>query len=303
MKLFYIFLATSCFAVPRRNNTTTENPEITPENETSIVDKKSRIINGSPVLDARSFPSYASIRRFGNDHLCGGVILDEYRILTATHCDINTNWDTVIVGWIKRDGSDKQQELKIKTVWNHPDYIPEDDNGNTILENDITVIELDSAIDFNASDVEPIEIGNEEEFGKVRNEMSDCQIVGHGYIDGQNSVVDQLHVTNQVYTTDKCQNYRDNSGQCFLTRGKAGYSQACQGDSGGPLYCDVGTGNKLFGIVSFVKTTRCDKGLTGLTSPMKYTSFIEDTYPYDDNACPSFKLHLILAFIFTSTLL
>ena len=291
MKSFYIFLATSCFAVPRRNNATTENPDVTTENETSIADKKSRIINGSPVLDARSFPSYASIRRFGN-HVCGGVILDENRILTATHCEIK-HFDTVIVGGIKRDGSDKQQELGISRIWNHPNYIKD------ILENDITVIELDSALNFNTSGVERIEIGNEEEFKKVKNGTSDCHIVGHGYIDGQNSVVDRLQVTNQIYATEKCQNYRNNSGHCFKTRGNGGYSQACQGDSGGPLYCDVGTGNKLFGIVSFVKAKSCNKGFTGLTFPMKYASFINDTYPYDPNACPSFKLHLILVLIST----
>ena len=46
---------------------------------------KSRIINGSTVLDAEAFPLYASIRRFGNNHLCGGIIIDKYRILTTTH--------------------------------------------------------------------------------------------------------------------------------------------------------------------------------------------------------------------------
>ena len=83
MKSFYIFLAISCFAVPQRNTTTTEIPRITTDNEISNVDrfdKKSRIINGSPILDARSFPSYASIRRLGH-HLCGGVILDESRMV------------------------------------------------------------------------------------------------------------------------------------------------------------------------------------------------------------------------------
>ena len=292
MKSFYIFLATSCFAVPQRNNTTTENPGITTDNEISIVDKfdkKSRIINGSPVIDARSFPSYASIRRFGYIHLCGGVILDEYRILTATHCDIR-EYDTVIVGGIKRDGSDKQQELRIKTVWNHRNF------NNDTLENDITVIELKSALNFNTSSVQPIEIGSEQEFENIKNETSKCQIVGHGYIDGQNSTIDQLQVTNQVYTNEKtCQNYLINTGHCFLTKGEAGNSQACQGDSGGPLYCDVGNDKKLFGILSFVSARSCDKGFTGFTLPMRYKSLIDDTYIY--NGCPSSKLHLILVFI------
>ena len=296
MKLFFIFLVTSCFAVPRRNSARTENPRITTDNETAVVDrmdKKSRIINGSPVLDASSFPSYASIRRFGHNHVCGGVILDHQRILTATHCYISILTDTVIVGGIKRDGSDMQQERRIKTVWNHPDYIPGPEND--ILENDITVLELENALNFSLSSVQPIQIGSQEEFREIKNGTSDCQIIGHGYTDGRRSVVDQLQATKQIYINKKCPNYRNDSGHCFLTQGKASDSQACQGDSGGPLYCDVGNVKKLFGIVSFTSTKSCDNGLTGLTAPMMYTSFI--------NGCPSLKLHLILAFLFISTLI
>ena len=91
------------------------------------------------VLDAEAFPSYSCISRFGNNHLCGGIIKDKYRILIATHCEINL-FDTFFVGGIKRNGSDKQQELNIKRVLNHRDYEP------VILENDISVIELQSAL-------------------------------------------------------------------------------------------------------------------------------------------------------------
>lgn len=62
-----------------------------------------------------------------------------------------------------------------------------------------------------------------------------------------------------------------------MTQDIVGNSQACQGDSGGPLYCDFGNGNKLFGIVSFVSATSCDKGYTGFTLPMRNKSFIDDT--------------------------
>jgi len=169
--------------------------------------------------------------------------------------------------------------------------------NNDTLENDITVIELKSALNFNTSSVQPIEIGSEQEFENIKNETSKCQIVGHGYIDGQNSTIDQLQMTNQVYTNkQKCHNYGINTGHCFLTQAEAGNSQACQGDSGGPLYCDVGNVKKLFGIVSFVRAFSCDKGFTGFTMPMRYNSFIDDTYPYG-NGYPSSKLHLILVFI------
>ena len=299
MKSFYIFLAISCFAVPNTTTeSTTENTGITIDNEISIVDRldqESRIINGSPVIDVRFYPSYASIRRFGYDHFCGGVILDEYRILTATHCNIR-HFDTVIVGGIKRDGSDKQQELRIKSVRNHCEYVP------GILENDITVVELESALNF-TTNVQPIEIASEQEFEEINNGISECQIVGHGYIDGQNSTVDQLQVTNQVYTTERsCQYYGIHSAHCFLTKNKAGNSQACQGDSGGPLYCDVGTGDKLFGIVSFVSTRSCDKGYTGFTQPIRYQYFIDNTYFYE-NTCSSLKLRLISVFILILSLI
>ena len=65
-----------------------------------------------------------------------------------------------------------------------------------------------------------------------------------------------------------------------MTRDTIGNSQACQGDSEGSLYCDFGNGSKLYGIVSFVSATICDKGYTGFTLPMRYKSFIDYT---DDN--------------------
>ena len=299
MRPFYIFIMTSCIAVPRKNNVnTTESMETIETTIFNISDSSSRIIKGSPVIDAEAFPSYASIRHFGIKHSCGGIILDERRILTATHCGI-TQFDTVIVGGIKRDGSDKQQELTIKQVFNHPDYNP------ATIENDISVIELKTTIDF-TSNVKPIEIGSEEEFRAIRNGASEnsrtsayqCEVVGHGFTDGKNSTVDQLQKTTQVYTNEEaCWNYKINTGHCFLTRDTAGDSQVCQGDSGGPLYCNVGNVKKLFGVVSFVSATSCDKGFTGFTLPIRYKSFIDGCV----NASPSSKLHFAFVLILIST--
>ena len=132
-----------------------------------------------------------------------------------------------------------------------PDYKP------VIFENDISVIELQSAL--------------EQEFKELTNGTFECRLVGNGYIDGRNTETKELRATKQVYSNYKtCQNFGINSGNCFLTQDIVGNSQACQGDSGGPLYCDFGNGNKLFGIVSFVSATISDKAYTGFTLPMIY---------------------------------
>ena len=283
----------SCAAVPQRNNASTiESVETNETLMVNISDSKSRIINGSPLIDAETFPSYASIRRSGFNHFCGGIILDNKFILTATHCQVS-HFDTVIVGGIKRDGTDKQQELEIKNVFHHPNYIPR------TLQNDISVIELETAINFTPN-VQPIDIGSDEEFEQIANGTdSVCQVVGHGYTDGRRSVADQLQKTTQVLTSEKtCLDYQINSDGCFLTQDKAGDSQVCQGDSGGPLYCDVGNGNKLFGIVSFVSATSCDRGFTGFTLPVRYKSFIDSHLNRSSNGSPSSNVHLIPVYIF-----
>ena len=295
MKPVFTFVIMSCAAVPRRNNTSTMESTETVTNETLMVnisDSKSRIINGSPVNDAEMFPSYVSIRRYGFHHLCGGIILNHKFILTATHCQVRHS-DTVIVGGIKRDGTDMQQELEIKNVFHHPGYI------SRTLQNDISIIELETELSFN-SRVQSIDIGSDEEFVQILNATDPvCQVVGHGYTDGQRSVADQLQKTNQILTSEKtCLDYQINSDGCFLTQDKAGDSQVCHGDSGGPLYCEVGNGKKLFGIVSFVSATSCDQGFTGFTLPVRYKSFIDS---HINNGSPLTKFHLIYIFILIST--
>ena len=52
-------------------------------------EKRGRVIGGANVFNKIDFPSYVSIRKYGG-HICGGTILDNNRILTATHCRIST---------------------------------------------------------------------------------------------------------------------------------------------------------------------------------------------------------------------
>ena len=61
-----------------------------------------------------------------------------------------------------------------------PDYKP------VIFENDISVIELQSAL--------------EQEFKELTNGTFECRLVGHGYIDGRITETKELRATKQVYS-------------------------------------------------------------------------------------------------------
>ena len=255
-----------------------------------------RIIAGKSVKKADIYPSFASIRENGY-HICGGIILDEYRILTATHCGI-TDKHTVGVGGIERDGSDIQQNVRICHVTNHPDF--------SFPENDISVIQLSEKLDFSTSKVQPIEIATEEELEKVKKGTEVCYIVGQGKTDDEYTASIQLQSGRQLYTSEKtCKNYSSSStinDHCFMTRDDDAGSQGCRGDSGGPLYCQVGDQMKLFGIASFVGNTDCSDGWTGWTLPTKYSDFINsiyDEYQYECNGSSPTKMGLffILALV------
>ena len=232
--------------------TTSKNIIIDEETEIISMKKQSRVIGGEKVKSADLFPSFVSIRKNGW-HICGGVILDEYRVLTAQHCNI-TEDHMVFAGGIDYDGSDIEQKVGILNVTNHPNY--------KFPENDISVVQLDQKLCF-SSRVQPIEFGSEEEFEKVKNGDGTCQIVGHGKIDSRSSVATQLKTARQAYMSNRtCRSYAigydDNSENCFLTRDNDAGSQGCNGDSGGPLYYEMGDEMKLFGIASFVGNETVD---------------------------------------------
>ena len=272
---------------------TSNNAIIDEKTEIISMKKQSRIIGGEKVGSAELFPSFVSIRKNGG-HICGGVILDEYRILTASHCRISEG-HSVFVGGIDYDGSDNEQAVGIYNVTNHP--------NSSFPRNDISVVQLAEKLDF-SSRVQPIEFGSEEEFKKVKNSDGTCQIVGHGKIDGQKSVSTHLKIARQAYMSSrKCQYYGDNTGNCFLTRDDVAGSQGCMGDSGGPLYCKIGDEMKLFGIASFIGNTECSDGWTGWMLPTKFSSFInsitvnETAYPINVNSSPKAGLFFILGLV------
>ena len=250
-------------------DTTSNDAIINKETEITALNKQSRIIAGVNVRSANVFPSFASIKKNGY-HVCGGIIIDEHRILTATHCGITEGY-SVGVGGIQLDGSDMEQNVGIHRVMDHENY--------TFPENDISVIQLAEKLDFSTLKVQPIEIATEEDFEKIKNGTGSCHMVGLGTTDDKTSM--QLKSGGQVYMSERSCSYYSRSStisdHCFMTKDIDGGSQGCMGDSGGPLYCNVGDEMKLFGIASFIGNESCADGWTGWTLPYQYRSFIEST--------------------------
>ena len=76
-------------------------------------DFNSRIVGGS----VAEFPIPWQVRVGG----CGGTILDEYTILSAAHCIINSN-SYILAGYTSAQSGPAAQKIRVKNVFRHPNF-------------------------------------------------------------------------------------------------------------------------------------------------------------------------------------
>ncbi|KAJ8736116.1 hypothetical protein PYW08_006772 [Mythimna loreyi] len=205
-----------------------------------------RIVGGSPTTISR-YPSMAALLfSFSGSffsQMCGGTILNNRAILTATHCTIGDPASR----WRIRVGSTHAHSggvvHNVNQIINHPQY-----NGNT-YDNDIAVLRSASTFTFNVRvRAAPIAGSNYN--------LADNQPVwatGWGLMNVGSVPSEELrHVELRTINQATCRNN-------YATRGIAitdnmlcsgwptGGRDQCQGDSGGPLYHN---GN-VVGVCSF----------------------------------------------------
>uniref|UniRef100_A0A8C0XNA6 Peptidase S1 domain-containing protein n=1 Tax=Castor canadensis TaxID=51338 RepID=A0A8C0XNA6_CASCN len=184
------------------------------------------IIGGKPA-NITEFPWQVGILHKGI-HLCGGTILNEWWILTASHCFPTINQTNLeIIHGIDNRNSQNVKKLKVDKLIMHP-YFDE-----LMLDNDIALILLKTPLKLSVSRI-PIcltEVTNMERW-------STCWVTGWGVTDvSELTGVGQVNL--ELIDWNKCSRELPLVTKNMLCAGNsAGGKDACQGDSGGPLVCD-----------------------------------------------------------------
>ncbi|KMQ94784.1 serine protease nudel-like protein [Lasius niger] len=112
------------------------------ENDT-LVGAQSRVVGGR-ASQPKAWPFLVAVYKDGDFH-CGGVILSEIHVLTASHCmeGYENHYYEVQAGTLRLSFSPTAQSRKAKLVILHPDY------KNENMQNDISIIMLDKPFLFN----------------------------------------------------------------------------------------------------------------------------------------------------------
>uniref|UniRef100_A0A182PBQ4 Peptidase S1 domain-containing protein n=1 Tax=Anopheles epiroticus TaxID=199890 RepID=A0A182PBQ4_9DIPT len=229
------------------------------------------------------------------DYACGGSILDENTILTASHCVHNprgvlsTTRVAVHVGRINlKEASEYTQTHSVLEIVVHPMF------SRSSIINDIALIKLSTNITMTKY-VQPVclwTMDSNQELIVGRNGT----IVGFG-LNEQDVVSDQLKqaligVADALtcIASDRAVFGTHLTSEIFCGKGQADVS-ACNGDSGGGMFFEVGGKWFVRGLVSFTplraNTTLCDPHKhTAYTDVAKHLEWIKQ---YIDNRVLSFE--------------
>ncbi|CAH1186896.1 unnamed protein product, partial [Phyllotreta striolata] len=193
----------------------------------------SRIVGGKPSQPA-AWPWLVSIYKNGNFH-CGGVLINEWWIVTATHC-VDKYWQfyyEIQAGSLRRFSYAPMEQHRWASV-----VIPNRNYDRTTLKHDIALMKLSSPVRFNRY-IRPVCLPTE--FTAGRDFMAGpspgtiCTTIGWGAT--MEHGADPDHVREVQVPIEKC-THKDDLGDEDICAGLAeGGKDACQGDSGGPLLC------------------------------------------------------------------
>ncbi|CAG7722418.1 unnamed protein product [Allacma fusca] len=209
----------------------------------------SRIIRGQPA-ELNEYPWQISIQD-KKGHVCGGAILNEYSILTASHCFMSVapvllRQIKIIVGDLNLNMTTEadHEELEIHSVLFHSHFDP------YYLQNDIAVIRVRRPIQFRRG-VQPVCLP--EEGNSYANR--EAWISGWGAVSAPfGKLATHLQkVSNNIIENSECKKtlkieYIFSTMVCAVAPRCAG---TCFGDSGGPLVVEHNNVSRVVGIVSF----------------------------------------------------
>ncbi|XP_046644536.1 proclotting enzyme-like isoform X2 [Daphnia pulicaria] len=211
-----------------------------------LMKQTTRIVGGVPA-DKGEWPWMAALLRDKTDQYCGGVLITDQHILTASHCVDNFKPEELTVRLGEYDFSqvsEARRDFGAEAIYMHESY------DRRTYKNDIALIKLKTKATFN-SDIWPICLPP----SNVVLEGQSAFVTGWGTTSysGQASEV-LLEVILPIWALADCQKaYTQPISEQQLCAGyKAGGKDSCQGDSGGPLMYQMSTGRwAVVGVVSW----------------------------------------------------
>ncbi|CAF0711785.1 unnamed protein product, partial [Brachionus calyciflorus] len=221
-----------------------------------------RIIGGFEVIP-NSWPWQVYLH--DGNKFCGGTLINNQWILTASHCVISPYWKAYL-GYHDIRLISKVREIRISTIIKHPDY------NSTNYQNDLALFKLKTPVVFSDT-IRPICLSD----AYTAMVGKEAIVVGWGKISESGMFPNRLQQANvKIKSNSECQFFDLKKTQlCAGITDQGNIKDSCQGDSGSPLFTKEGDTYVLIGIVSFGRTT-CD-GYGVYTNVYEYLDWIKDT--------------------------
>ncbi|XP_072493834.1 serine protease 42-like [Notamacropus eugenii] len=213
-----------------------------------------KVINGH-VAPASKWPWQVSLQA-GQQHICGGALINTEWVLTAAHC-IMWNYDyTVKLGDMSYYTSKNSIVVDVKDIIIHPSY-----SELIVVKNDIALVRLKSPVNLTQK-IQPICLPSNKLYLK---NGTRCWVAGWGRTeenkDDSHPLV-LLETDLYIVETKQCNKmlrkflfisvFKSIIDQKVLCAYHPTGKDTCQGDSGGPLACEVGEHTWVqVGIVSW----------------------------------------------------
>ncbi|XP_055931610.1 chymotrypsin-like elastase family member 2A [Argiope bruennichi] len=223
----------------------------------TIYDSPDRMVGGEPAVP-NSWPWQVSLQTKGsepNGHFCGGSLINNQWVLTATHCVVglpNPGEIKIVLGAHgKYTKTSYQQDRYSAKVISYPD-LEGDDIRRFDMTHDISLIKLNAPVTFNKG-VQPACLPD---LGWNAQPGWHCYATGWGESRGSGGAEALKQMEQIVQSRQNC-GFNEQTQICV----EKPQNSPCHGDSGGPLQCKLGGKWFVFGAASFVTTTNFMSGL------------------------------------------
>jgi len=210
------------------------------------------LIVGGIEAQPHEFPWQTSMRRKStNSHFCGGAIINDLWVITASHCmdgETPAILSVVIGDHTRNEANAVRQTLDVASIFMHPDY-----NSRTLV-NDVALVKLTAPIQF-TPDLQPICAPE----GTDQYVYRKTECAGWGTVSSGGTCCPQTlrYVSMNITTNAYCDTAYPKdpiSADMICATDNIGSTErdSCQGDSGGPLMVKGSDGTfSLVGIVSW----------------------------------------------------